>query len=222
MDTDAKEPMMPDANQPNPQEPVAGSRGDVIVTRELFDFLMGTGEIDGTSFGDLNDGLPGRFWWRALLRCAERESSHTAHAPSQPTAGDDYEQYRPALQASAAVYEAFYADKKSSRTGDELDQVTIRASLAFAAAMPAPRQPTAGDDEYGNDVEQLRINLAARDSWIVSRGLWSEFVAQLPSAAATIADLAVGQLSGAAVARESHRADATAIRALANKGIENV
>lgn len=43
----------------------------VTIPRELFDFLMGVGEIDGTSFGDLNDRLPGRFWWRALLRTAE-------------------------------------------------------------------------------------------------------------------------------------------------------
>ena len=48
----------------------------------------------------------------------------------------------------------------------------------------APSQLPAGDDEYGNDVERLRINLATRDSWIVSRGLWSEFVAQLPSTTA--------------------------------------
>jgi hypothetical protein len=48
--------------------------GPVLLSRELFDFLMGKGEIDGTSFGDLNNGLPGRFWWRALLRAAERET----------------------------------------------------------------------------------------------------------------------------------------------------
>lgn len=46
-----------------------------MITRELFDFLMGVGEIDGTSFGELNDGLPGAFWWRALLRVAERETA---------------------------------------------------------------------------------------------------------------------------------------------------
>lgn len=45
-------------------------RGDVRISRELYDFLMGAGEIDGTSFGDLNAGLPGRFWWRALLSAA--------------------------------------------------------------------------------------------------------------------------------------------------------
>jgi hypothetical protein len=44
----------------------------VFIPRELFDFLMGEGEIEGTSFGDLNSGRIGRFWWRALLRCAER------------------------------------------------------------------------------------------------------------------------------------------------------
>jgi len=45
---------------------------DVVIPRQLYDFLMGVGEIDGTSFGDLNAGLPGRFWWRALLRICDR------------------------------------------------------------------------------------------------------------------------------------------------------
>ena len=48
--------------------------GSVTIPRELFDFLMGAGEIDGTSFGDLNARLPGRFWWRALLRTAEQQA----------------------------------------------------------------------------------------------------------------------------------------------------
>lgn len=43
----------------------------VTIPRELFDFLMGVGGIDGTWFGDLNAGLPGRFWWRALLHSAD-------------------------------------------------------------------------------------------------------------------------------------------------------
>lgn len=51
------------------------SREAVAIPRELFDFLMGTAEIDGTSFGDLHDGLPGRFWWRALLQTAENALS---------------------------------------------------------------------------------------------------------------------------------------------------
>lgn len=49
----------------------------VTIPRELFDFLMGDGEIDGTSFGDLNDRLPERFWWRALMRTAEASQSHS-------------------------------------------------------------------------------------------------------------------------------------------------
>lgn len=48
--------------------------GDVVISRELFNFLMGTGPLDGTWFNELNR-LPGRYWWRALLRCAERESA---------------------------------------------------------------------------------------------------------------------------------------------------
>lgn len=42
-------------------------KADVTIPRKLFDFLMGTGEFDGKHFGDLDDNLPGRFWWRALL-----------------------------------------------------------------------------------------------------------------------------------------------------------
>lgn len=57
--------------------------GAVTIPRELFEFLMGTGEIDGTSFGELNEGLPGRFWWRALLRTAERQ----AQGASEPWPG---------------------------------------------------------------------------------------------------------------------------------------
>ena len=45
----------------------------VLLSREVFDFLMGEGELEGVSFGDLHEGLPGRFWWRAVLRAAERE-----------------------------------------------------------------------------------------------------------------------------------------------------
>ena len=46
----------------------------VILTREIFDFLMGIGPLEGVEFGELHDGLPGRFWWRAVLRAAERET----------------------------------------------------------------------------------------------------------------------------------------------------
>ena len=46
----------------------------VILTREVFDFLMGAGPLEGVEFGELHEGLPGRFWWRAVLRAAERET----------------------------------------------------------------------------------------------------------------------------------------------------
>lgn len=52
----------------------AVAAGPVTISREAFDFLMGAGPMDGTWFGELNDGLPGAFWWRAILRAAERES----------------------------------------------------------------------------------------------------------------------------------------------------
>ena len=66
---------------------IGDKSGAVVLSRELFDFLMGEGEIDGTSFGDLNAGLPGRFWWRALLRAAARETGNAdAPEPSPPSA----------------------------------------------------------------------------------------------------------------------------------------
>jgi hypothetical protein len=60
---------------------------DVVIPRALFDFLMGVGEINGTSFGDLNEGLPGRFWWRALLRTAEVQSALNLPAPPEMVEG---------------------------------------------------------------------------------------------------------------------------------------
>lgn len=50
----------------------------VTIPRELFDFLMGVAEIDGTSFGEMNAKLPGRFWWRALLRTAASATQEDA------------------------------------------------------------------------------------------------------------------------------------------------
>ena len=52
--------------------------GSVILRREVFDFLMGVGDLEGVSFGELHEGLPGRFWWRSVLRAAERETSPDA------------------------------------------------------------------------------------------------------------------------------------------------
>ena len=52
----------------------------VILTREVFDFLMGAGPLEGVEFGELHEGLPGRFWWRAVLRAAERETPAHRHA----------------------------------------------------------------------------------------------------------------------------------------------
>jgi hypothetical protein len=42
----------------------------VTIPRDLYNFLMGVGQIDGTWFNDLNANLPGRYWWRALLQIA--------------------------------------------------------------------------------------------------------------------------------------------------------
>lgn len=45
--------------------------GPVTISRELFDFLMGAGGIDGVHFGEDSGDRPGPFWWRKLLRAAD-------------------------------------------------------------------------------------------------------------------------------------------------------
>lgn len=40
----------------------------VEIPREVYDFLMGEGQLEGVWFGELNKGLPGHFWWRGVLR----------------------------------------------------------------------------------------------------------------------------------------------------------
>ncbi len=45
--------------------------GPVTISRELFDFLMGAGGIDGVHFGEEKGDPPGRFWWRQELRAAD-------------------------------------------------------------------------------------------------------------------------------------------------------
>jgi hypothetical protein len=65
---------------------VEGQGEAVTISRRLYDFLMGVGEIDGTGFGDLQKGLAGSFWWRALLEADARDqerSSALAPAPGQ-------------------------------------------------------------------------------------------------------------------------------------------
>jgi len=55
-------------------EELAGNNGPVVLTREVFDFLMGVGSLEGVHFGEMHESLPGRFWWRTVLRAAERET----------------------------------------------------------------------------------------------------------------------------------------------------
>jgi hypothetical protein len=43
---------------------------DVVISREVYEFLMGEGPLEGVWFNDLHKGLPGRFWWRGLLACS--------------------------------------------------------------------------------------------------------------------------------------------------------
>jgi hypothetical protein len=46
--------------------------GSVMISGDLYAFLMGEGPLDGTWFDEMK--LPGKFWWRALLRAAERDT----------------------------------------------------------------------------------------------------------------------------------------------------
>jgi len=48
----------------------AKSSESVTIPREAFDFLMGEGPLEGVWFGELNEGLPGAFWWRGVLKAA--------------------------------------------------------------------------------------------------------------------------------------------------------
>lgn len=63
------------------------SRGDVILTKDVFDFLMGAAPYDGVWFHELNANLPGRFWWRAILRSAQLGTASTMSARSAETEG---------------------------------------------------------------------------------------------------------------------------------------
>jgi hypothetical protein len=63
------------AEAPEPPSRLGPSDGipcadTVTIPREVYDFLMGEGALEGVWFGDLHKGLPGAFWWRGVLRCA--------------------------------------------------------------------------------------------------------------------------------------------------------
>lgn len=45
--------------------------GPVTISREMFDFLMGAGGIEGLHFGEHQPDAIGAFWWRRLLRDAD-------------------------------------------------------------------------------------------------------------------------------------------------------
>jgi hypothetical protein len=67
-------------NQDNQSEVIENNAagGEVTIPRVLFDFLMGQGQIYGAGFGDdCPQGLPRKFWWRALLRACDRPSLST-------------------------------------------------------------------------------------------------------------------------------------------------
>lgn len=80
---------------------------------------------------------------------ADRWNARTTHTPSQPTSPDDYEPYRPALQADYAIR---YNDPCVDTPMDEDDIVNIRAGLAFAAAMPSQHSELA---DIADELEDL-------------------------------------------------------------------
>ena len=63
----------------NRRQPTA-SAGMVVVPRDVIDFLLGEGDIEGHGFGERHHALPGKFWWRSVLR----DAMLAAHE-SQPT-----------------------------------------------------------------------------------------------------------------------------------------
>ena len=81
----------------------------------------------------------------------------TAHAPSHPTEGDD---------GPAETIDGF-------ETGATVTPNTPDRT------MPSQHSDLA-EDGYGCDIKECRDNLASRDNFIVNKGLWSEFVDQLP------------------------------------------
>lgn len=43
----------------------------VVIDREVYDFLHGVGGIENCHFGDNHPTLKGRFWWRKFLSAGE-------------------------------------------------------------------------------------------------------------------------------------------------------
>lgn len=118
----------------------------VTIPRELFDFLMGAGEIDGTSFGDLNAGLPGRFWWRALLQTA-------ANSPT-PDNG-----LREALERFASG-EAFRCQRFAE---DDDAEYFLRAQRGVQAAARSALQHNNGERNFRSAKELLIAEVERED-----------------------------------------------------------
>lgn len=61
-------------------QPAGGAVPDIEKLREVWLFLVGLGELDGASFGDVPEGA-NRFWWRKHLRAAVEPILATAPHP---------------------------------------------------------------------------------------------------------------------------------------------
>lgn len=109
----------------------------VTIPRELFDFLMGRGEIDGTNFGDLHEGLPGRFWWRALLRTAEVSQAHSLPA--------DVGRLVAAANGVLAAMDAYNAENGTFLGGPAFFEL----GRSIAALTPSALSGDAGEGEEG-------------------------------------------------------------------------
>lgn len=44
----------------------------VVLSGDIAAFLMGEAAYDGIWFGELNEGMPGPFWWRSIIATARR------------------------------------------------------------------------------------------------------------------------------------------------------
>jgi hypothetical protein len=98
--------------------------GNVTISGDLYAFLMGEGPLDGTWFDEMK--LPGKFWWRALLRAAER-------ATRTPAPSSDIEEMVERVQRHIAQMETH----PPGGSRELVPLHTIRAVLEARAALTA-------------------------------------------------------------------------------------
>ncbi len=89
------------SREPSPSSTGSGpsgfdpARGTVTIPRQVYDFLMGEDALEGVWFNDLHKGLPGRFWWRGVLRSAAGWPPPSLAVKTCGTCGREFE-IRPA------------------------------------------------------------------------------------------------------------------------------